>query len=203
MDSVSVKNGSFPSKITVQKEKQSKTDIEIIAEYTGEAFIDQFGNKQSTKKPYRFAFKKFFQPIDFTVHWYAFDSSANPINTNYGEQLKTKRPFKTENVNQLDYAWWNGIKAGEEQYSQFLTVAEGSAEISKGQYELAVTWDDAVRVYIDGKLVIDEWNPSQYKFDESPHKKIKLALGGTHQFRVEHAELGGFATLALKLERVK
>jgi hypothetical protein len=203
VDSVSVKKGSFPAKITVQKQKQSKTDIEIIAEYTGEAFTDQFGNKQAAKKPYRFAFKKFFQPINFTVSWYAFDSSANPITTNYGEQLKTKRPFKTEHVNRLDYAWWNGVKVGEERYSQFLTVAEGSAEIAEGEYELAVTWDDAVRVYVDGKLVMDEWNPSQYKFDEPPHKKIKLALSGNHHFRVEHVELGGFATLALKLERVK
>jgi hypothetical protein len=58
-----------------------------------------------------------------------------------------------------------------------------------------------VRVYVDEKLVIDEWNPSKYKFDESPHRKIKLALGGNHNFRVEHVELGGFATLALKLKK--
>ncbi len=203
VDSVSVKKGSLPSKITVQKEKQSKTDIEIIAEYTGEAFIDQFGNKQSAKMPYRFAFKKFFQPINFTVSWYAFDSSANPINTNYRDQLKTKQPFKTEKANRLDYTWWNGIKTGEEWYNQFLTVAEGSAEFSKGEYELAVTWDDAVRVYVDGKLVVDEWNPSRYKFDESPNKKLRLALDGNHHFRVEHAELGGFATLSVKIKRIK
>jgi hypothetical protein len=59
-----------------------------------------------------------------------------------------------------------------------------------------------VRVYVDEKLVIDEWNPSKYKFDESPHRKIKLALGGNHNFRVEHVELGGFATLALKLKKI-
>jgi hypothetical protein len=67
---------------------------------------------------------------------------------------------------------------------------------------LGITWDDAVRVYVDNKLVVDEWNPSKYTFDESPHKKIKLNLvDGVHNFRVEHIELGGFATLALKIKK--
>ena len=73
--------------------------------------------------------------------------------------------------------------------------------LKKANYELGVTWDDAVRVYVDGKLVINEWNPSLYKFDESPHKKIRLVLDGKHTFLVEHVELGGFACLSLKLKK--
>jgi hypothetical protein len=111
-------------------------------------------------------------------------------------------PFKTENANKLDYAWWGGIKSGENQFTQFITIAEGNADIDPGNYELGVTWDDAVRVYIDNKLVIDEWNPSKYTFDESPNKKILIKLGGRHSFRVEHLELGGFATLSLKLKKL-
>jgi hypothetical protein len=65
-----------------------------------------------------------------------------------------------------------------------------------------VTWDDAVRVYVDDKLVLDEWNPALYKFDESPNRRIKLQLNGLHKFRVEHIELGGFATLSLRFHRL-
>ena len=82
-------------------------------------------------------------------------------------------------------------------------MAEATAAIQKGDYELSVTWDDAVRLYVDGKLIINEWNPSKYKFDESPNRKIILTLGGIHQFQVEHVELGGFATLNLKLKPMK
>lgn len=74
--------------------------------------------------------------------------------------------------------------------------------MENAEYELGVTWDDAVRVYIDDKLLIDEWNPSKYSFDESPNRKIKIKLGGAHRFRVEHLELGGFATLSLKLKKL-
>ena len=50
--------------------------------------------------------------------------------------------------------------------------------------------------------MINEWNPSLYKFDESPHKTIKLALDGKHFFTVEHVEVGGFATLGLKIKKL-
>ena len=178
------------------------TDLEIVAEYKGPAFTDAFGNKIPANKPYRFSFKKFFQPIDFTVSFFAFDSTTSPIKTDYRERIKFQRPFKIESINKLDYAWWGGIKVNDIQQKQFLAIAEGSAEIEKGNYELSITWDDAVRLYVDGKLLIDEWNPSKYSFDESPNKKVRIQLGGNHTFRVEHVELGGFATLQLKLRKL-
>jgi parallel beta-helix repeat protein len=194
---------SLPSEFSALKLSNNRVDIEMILEYAGQGFTDPFGNKIPANKPYRFAFRKFFQPIDFAVSWYAFDSTTNPIKTDYLERVKTQRPFKTESANKLDYAWWGGIKAGEVQHKQFLTIAEGTAEIEPGNYELGITWDDAVRVYVDGKLLVDEWNPSKYTFDESPNKKVTLKLGGTHVFRVEHVELGGFATLSLKLNKAR
>ena len=199
---LSKKAGSFPDSFTAVKTAGSRTDIEIIAEYKGPAFKDQFGNKIAAGKPYRFSFKKFFQPIDFTVRFFDFDSNTNPVQRNNIAELERAAAFKTEKQQKLDYAWWGGIKAGEKQHTQFLTIAEGDAELEPGDYEVGLTWDDAVRLYIDGKLVVDEWNPAQYKFDESPNKKLRLHLGGKHHFRVEHVELGGFATLSLKLKKL-
>jgi len=71
-----------------------------------------------------------------------------------------------------------------------------------GNYELGITWNDAVRIYVDDKLIVDEWNPSGYNFDESPNKKTQVILSkGTHKFKVEHVELGGFAAINLKLKK--
>jgi hypothetical protein len=195
---------SFPSKFSATKIPVPGTDVEIVAEYNGPSFIDQFGNKIPARTPYRFAFRKFFQPIDFTVRFYSFDSTNNPVQTNSIGALQKQEPFKTETVNKLDYAWWGGINANKRQYTRFLTVAEGTADLEGGNYQLGVTWDDAVRVYMDSLLVVDEWNPSKYNFDESsPHKTIQItASKGIHSFRIEHVELGGFATLNLKLTKL-
>ena len=195
---------TFPNKFSARKLPAERTDVEIIAEYSGPSFIDQFGNEIPANAPHRFAFKEFFQPVDFTVNFYSFDSTNNPIKTNSIDKLVKQEPFKTERGNKLDYAWWGGIKSNDKQYAQFLTVAEGTADMEAGNYELGYTWDDAVRIYLDDKLIVDEWNPSKYLFDESPNKKVPITVSsGLHKFKVEHIELGGFATLSLKLKKVQ
>ena len=203
---ISAMSGEFPTSITAEKVIAERTDIQIVLEYRGESITTAFGEMISAGKPHVFSYKKFFQPIDWEVNWFSMDTSFhNPITTDqlFAPNVRM-RPVKTEKTNKLNYAWWGGIKDDEgEQYQQFMTIAEGQGEIPKGEYELGVTWDDAVRVYVDGKMIIDEWNPSKYTFDESPHKKVKVILGGIHHFRVEHLELGGFATLSLKLNPVK
>jgi len=96
-----------------------------------------------------------------------------------------------------------GIKSNEKQLTQFLTIAQGTADLEQGSYEISLTWDDAGRVYIHDKLIVDEWNPSKYKFDESPNKKVEIVfVKGTHKFRLSHVELGGFASLRLQLKKV-
>jgi parallel beta-helix repeat protein len=205
VEKISSMSGVFPSEITVQKIKSDKTDISIEVEYTGVSFTNQFGETIAAGKLSEFYFRKFFQPMNWEVFWFQFDSSYNPIKTgNLFPPYAKIRPFKREQANKLDYAWWGGLKDDEtkEQYTQFTILATARAEIEKGEYELSVTWDDAVRIHIDTSLVINEWNPSLYKFDESPNKKIRLKLGGSHFFKVEHVELGGFATLQLRLKKL-
>jgi parallel beta-helix repeat protein len=203
VEMVSRSSDSLPSTFTVKKLSGDVTDIEIIASFTGNAYTDQFGRKIAAGQTTSFRFAKYFQPVRFSVSWFAFDSTTNPIRTDYLERIKTLRPLKVVSTDRLDYAWWGGIDVDGRKYAQFLTIADGNAEMAAGEYELGITWDDAVRVYVDGRRLVDEWNPSLYKFDESPNKKVRVNLAqGWHQFRVEHVELGGFATLSLKIKKV-
>lgn len=191
VDSISLMSGEFPATITAKKIKGERTDISIGLEYIGSPITTPFGIAKSTGKPYKFAYRNFFQPIDWTVEWFP-----------YNRELDTTgmRPFKIEKTKKLDYAWWGGIKA-DIQYKKFITVATGTAIVPKGIYELSVTWDDLVSVFVDGKQVLKELDPSLYNFDDStPQKRVRLKLGGKHVFTVTHAELGGFATLSLKLK---
>jgi hypothetical protein len=205
-------NDNLPQKLFFVKDTwpgmvndSSADNTELVLEFRGNSFTDQFGNIVPANKPVKVKFRKFFQPILWEILFYSLDTSYNnPIKTGIlFSPTEKKAPFKTEKANKLDYAWWGGIKEGNTQHIQFITMASGQAKIPKGDYELSVTWDDAIRVYVDEKLVIDEWDPSLYTFDESPHKKVRLSLDGIHNFRVEHIELGGFATLSLKLKPIE
>jgi parallel beta-helix repeat protein len=206
LQNISATKGVFPGAITAQKIKGERTDILIELEYTGSSVTTPFGETVGPNKPYKFSFKKFFQPVNWEVLFYSLADTAkyNPIKENgLFPPYAKMAPFKMEKVNKLDYAWWGGIKESGVQYQQFITVATAQANIPKGNYELSVTWDDAIRVYVDDSVVIDEWSPSLYRFDETPNKKIRLNLGGNHHFRVEHIELGGFAALGLKIRPVE
>ncbi len=202
---ISAMNGKFPGELTAEKIKGERTDILIELEYKGLSYTNQFGEKIASGKPSTFYFEKFFQPVDWEVLFFNLDTSSHdPIKTGtLFSPYEKKAPFKTEKTNKIDYAWWGGIKEGTSQHKQFITSANGSFTIPKGTYELSVTWDDAVRVYLDEKLVLDEWNPSKYKFDESPNRKVRLDLEGFHRLRVEHIELGGFATLSVKIRPIR
>ena len=201
---ISAMSGEFPASITAEEIDDWRTDISIELEYMGSSITTPLGQVILANKPYTFSFKKFFQPIDFSVIWYGYDFKMhNPIATGTIIPPTARlRPIKEEKTNKLDYAWWGGIKNADGTYPQFVTSATGSGEFVKGTYEIGVTWDDAVRVYVDDKLVIDEWNPSLYKFDESPHKTVRLQLEGKHNINVEHVEIGGFATLSLKIKKL-
>jgi len=193
VDRISLMSGEFPASITAKKLKGNRTDISIEMEYVGSPITTLFGENIAAGKTYNFSFKNYFQPIDWTVKWY-----------DYNSELFTTGmpPFKIESTNKLDYSWWGGIKA-DTLHKKFITVATGTANVPKGNYELSVTWDDIISVFVDGKQVLKEMDPSLYNFDDStPHKKIRLRLGGKHVFTITHAELGGFATLSLKLRPI-
>ncbi len=198
---VSSKSGKIPGKIVALRERGERTDIELELEFTGSVFTDQFGRMQKKGKFHTFRFRKFFQPMNWEVVFYSLDTAYHdPIAT--GELLPRNvrmAPFKIDTVDRLEYAWWGGIQAGETRHRQFVTFAAAKVELPPAKYELSLTWDDAIRLYIDDSLVVNEWEPSKYDFDQSPNKKLIVQLGGTHHFRVEHVELGGFATLNLRL----
>jgi nitrous oxidase accessory protein NosD len=198
---ISYTSGRIPYSISARKLPNYKGDIFIELEYTGQQVTTPFGEVIGAGKPYRFAFRDARVPMKWQVKWFAFDSATNPVkDAGQVSNLQTKAPVMTREVRDFNFAWWGGINADGQKIARFLTVAESDVEVEPGNYELSVTWDDAVRVYMDGKLVINEWNPSLYKFDESPNKAVRLRLGGRHKWRVEHAELGGFATISLKLK---
>ncbi len=131
---ISADKGMFPASITAEKIKGERTDIAIELEYTGGAFTTLFGENIPAGKKYAFSFSKFFQPIDWEVRFFSIDTTFhNPVTT--GELFAPNvrmAPFKTEKKDRLDYAWWGGIKHNDFHHKQFITIAEGMADLPAG-----------------------------------------------------------------------
>ena len=172
--------------------------MQLQLEYSGEGFTGRFGKKQPAGN-YIFSFRDFQPDINWNVNWYSWDKAHDP-NKNY-DQFKTvykNTPVKSEQTKQIDYTWWGEI-GKHLPADSFVTVATGIVEVEKGLYNLSVTADDLVKVFVDDKLMIDFWDASRYKYDEDTHHQAAVQLNGKHTIRIEQVENSGYATLIFKL----
>jgi nitrous oxidase accessory protein NosD len=202
LQKISAVSGTMPSSFTAMPQIDStETDIAIEAEYIGSEVISPFGEVTPKGQPYQFVFKKYFLPIAWQVKFFAYEEKIDLAKQaqELSNILKNK-PLKEEKTDRLEYRWWRGI--GENLPSDyFVTVAEGETEVI-GEFEIGVTADDGVRVYVDDKLVIDAWQQRLGQYDEAQHYLATVQLHGKHKIRIEHFEKTGFATLMLSINKL-
>lgn len=73
--------------------------------------------------------------------------------------------------------------------------ATGTVTLGPGTYSVRTISDDAVRVWIDGALAIDNWTPHESQVDYAP------LSGGKHELRVEYRQLDGWVELRVDIIR--
>jgi parallel beta-helix repeat protein len=195
--SISGINGSFPEEITAQK---TGDDVLIEMEYSGAAFTDQLGKKQ-TSSPYSFSYRDYKPVIEWNVNWFSWDAAHNPNKdyTVFKDFINASIPIKTEHTKQINYTWWGAI-GKQLPADSFATVATATIDVKPGTYRIGITADDLVKVYIDGKIVIDFWDATRYVNDEDAHHSAIVSLNGKHNIRIEHVENAGYATLIFSLK---
>lgn len=133
--------------------------------------------------------------IDWSIRWFNYDLTKEDPRTNYEGWIArasgAAAPIKTTEIN---YGW-SGSPAKTIGNDNFGTLAEGTFEIKPGRYTLNVTSDDGVRVWVDGKKVIENWTYHGPTLDTAV-----LDLGGKHTIKLEHFELNGYSALKVALE---
>jgi hypothetical protein len=68
-----------------------------------------------------------------------------------------------------------------------------NVNFTAGHYRFHLRGDDGIRLWVDGKLLIDKWvvqGPTEYTAETN-------LSDGNHSLRVEYFEAGGGATVAL------
>ncbi|MET0466105.1 MAG: right-handed parallel beta-helix repeat-containing protein, partial [Chitinophagaceae bacterium] len=201
LDSLSIRRGSLPATIRAKRQESGPaSDILLKMDYAGKAFTDPFGKNVAARPAYPFQFRKYFQPLEWKVFWYSLDTAFyNPLKEQ-GLFAPTVRmaPVKRDTVQELNYAWWGGLKLADRTLDQFMTIAHARADKS-GSFELSVTWQGAVRIYLDDKIVLDGWKLEKKVADEADHRRIPLQISEGQSLSVEHLGFATFSALSVKL----
>lgn len=176
-------HGRTDDTIVVTPARDSASDWVITLEYRGSRVTSPRGVNHAAGTPYTFSYGRF-DPIGmWHVSFFALADSVAP-----------RTPLTTLDTPRLDYMWYRPTVPKVPQ-ANFRVAATADVTLGAGNYVLRTISDDAIRVWVDDKLVIDNWKPH-----ESAVNVADIAPG-THRLRVEYYQLDGWTELRVEIIR--
>ncbi len=109
-------------------------------------------------------------------------------------------PAVKRTENNLNFDWKEGSPAEGIPADNFSARWTGQITVptqNEGGYRLSITGDDGVRLWIDGELLVDKWEPQD---SVNTVAAKTLAPGSTHEIKVEYFELTGGALCRMLIE---
>ncbi len=188
---LSAVSGAVPGSFTVER-SPAEPEREIVLEYIGGATVDHRGVAIPAGKPVRARWSEFRLPIRWNValhRWQEALDAADP--RRHPTDPFASEPIQRMTSEDLDFAG-NGAFLQNGPTDRFSTRAEGTVELPRPM-TLNLTADDGVRVFIDDRLVLDEWHY------QGPTSFAVAIPKGRHRLRIEHFEIDGYAALQAKL----
>ena len=192
--SLSAQGGRVPGEVTFTPARGA-ADQRIDVIYTGAEVLTPRGRRIPAGEPYTFSFHRFDPPVDWTVRWFVWTESADPLTApDAFRKVLAGTPLKTGHPRRLDHiggrAFTPDVPA-----DRVAMIAEGKVMLPPGPagaYELRVISDDGVKVWVDGTLAIDNWDVHGSELDTA------AISGGAHTLRVEYFEATGWAEFRLE-----
>ncbi len=174
--SVSAPSGSVPGEITVMPEARRVVDFAVTLR-------DAAGHD--------FSYARFFAPIDWRLKFFDLSGLKVPPAPDLAP-VSTQKPILETTTDRIDYLSGRALTSGLPN-DHLAMIGEGVVHLPAGRFKLRTISDDGVRVWIDGKLVIDRWDVHESVIDEAP------IAGGRHALRVEYFEHIGWAELRVEI----
>jgi parallel beta-helix repeat protein len=187
-------SGVVPGEIVITP-AGAGANFAVDLDYRGAEVVTPRGLVVPAGQPFRFSYALFDPAIDWSVRFWKFDAATDPLTaqTAFEAKLATSPPVRTETMARLAYA--NARAFGDGFSDHIGIVAEGSLILPGGDYRLSVTSDDGIRVWLDGRIVIEDWSIHAPKED-------KVAItGGAHKIKVEYFQNTGAAALIVRVLR--
>jgi len=180
---------------TIVVRPDSTGDWELTLEYRGTATVSPSGIEKKAGQPYRFSYSRFDPPIDWNVRFFAWDGKTDPrYRVDAFDSLRRSNPILTLFPSRLDYEWYRPL-IPELPQEHFAFEATANITFAPGLYTLRTISDDAVHLWIDDMLVIDDWMPHGSRPDYAS------IAGGKHTLRVQYYQVDGWTEFRLDTER--
>jgi hypothetical protein len=106
-------------------------------------------------------------------------------------------PALLQTVGAIAFNWGRGSPGTGLPVDGFSARWSRPTEFVQGVYRISTRVDDGVRIYIDDRLVLDEWRDGPSRTAD-----VDVALGGAHLLRVEYYERSDVASVSVTIERI-
>ncbi|HJQ12357.1 MAG TPA: right-handed parallel beta-helix repeat-containing protein [Gemmatimonadaceae bacterium] len=187
--------GRIGDTIVVIAKPDSIHNWKLSLEYTGAAVTSPRGERYERGEPYTFSYERFEPHIEWAVRFYRWTDSIADLRKGaerFAELLKNV-PLATGRVSRLDYEGYRALPGIPRE--NFALAATGSIDLPPGEFTLRTISDDGIRVWVDDKLMIQNWAPHESALDYAP------LSGGHHELRVEYYQADGWYELRLDILR--
>ncbi|MEZ4661413.1 MAG: PA14 domain-containing protein [Caldilineaceae bacterium] len=101
----------------------------------------------------------------------------------------TGTPVLVADVESINMNWGSGAPAAGVNADNFSIRFERTLDFAPNTYRFTVRADDGIRVWVDERLILDQWNVSAGDVEYV----VDLYLAGSHALRIEYYEVGGLA----------
>ena len=170
-------------------------DWEVGLDYRGAATVSPRGRRRPARTPVRFGWGRFEPPVSWNVRFVTWADSTSPTGQPAAfARLLEGAPLLTRTVPRLDWLWFRPTIA-ELPRERWALMAEGTITLPAGTWSLRTISDDGVRVWLDGRLVIDNWTAHESAVDYA------TLPAGRRRIRVQYYQKDGWTELRLDIVR--
>ncbi|NJD19085.1 MAG: hypothetical protein FIA95_07370 [Gemmatimonadetes bacterium] len=193
---LSAESGGTGDTLVVTPEAGSAGDWAVELEYIGLMTVSARGETSQAGTSVLFGYERFEPAGPWDVRVVAWtDAAGDPDKAPAAfDALFAAPPALRRTEDRLDYMWYRPAVPGIP-LERWGLEATASFVLSDGEYSLRTISDDGVRVWVDGELVIDRFDPHGSEVDDAPLSP------GRHDVRVRYFQIGGWSELRVDVVR--
>lgn len=193
--SLSATSGNTGDTIVVGPAESRRGDWELTLEYRGAATVSPRGVRTARGMPQRVRYEHFEPRTTWTQRVFAWSDTTDPVKQPAAfAALVAGTPLVTRTAPRIDW-FWSRSRDTQIPTRRMAMEATATLDLAPGAYTLRTLSDDAVRVWVDDQLVIDQFTPHETMPGYAP------LTGGVHRVRAVYVQHEGWTEFRLDVLR--